>query len=109
VVLNAARAPISSNAVPEHLATASQRAHEQPRRRQTPADSADSLREPQTFLKVVGEFHCRLAIRILELALQTYRIEVAAVLRVAVAKSSVSSVPQPALKRSLQQKELPLR
>ena len=40
----------------------------------------------QGFFKVIGKFHCWLAIGIVELAHQTYRIEVAAALRIAVAK-----------------------
>jgi hypothetical protein len=45
----------------------------------------------QSFLKVFGEIHSGLAIRIVELAHQTYRIEVAAVLRIAVTKIIASS------------------
>src|SRR2546429_3964379 len=40
----------------------------------------------QGFFKVIGKFHCWLAIGIVELAHQTYRIEIATALRIAVAK-----------------------
>jgi hypothetical protein len=73
------------------FATTSQPEHEQPRQAKHQLIALNLFARSQSFLKVVGEFHCRLAIRIVELAHQTYRIEVAAVLRIAVAKIIASS------------------
>src|SRR6266481_168642 len=87
VVLNAARAPISPNAVPgTPLPLHHNRCMSNPGEAKHQLIALNLFARSQSFLKVVGEFHCRLAIRIVELAHQTYRIEVAAVLRIAVAK-----------------------
>jgi len=51
-----------------------------------PLIALDLFARPQRLLKVVGKFHCWLAIGIIELAHQTQRVEVVTALRIAVAK-----------------------